>query len=78
MRELISGDVVSLLDYDNKTYEKFCEDMDDAGIECQHYSGRFFYEGPAAIVDNIQDALSNTKVPCIWDGMGLSYVVYPG
>lgn len=45
MRELISGDIVNLLDYDSPTYEKFCEEMEVAGIECQHYSGRFFMKG---------------------------------
>lgn len=63
--------------YDNKTCNKFVEDMKKAGLEIEHYHGRFFWEGPAVRVDDIQDAMSNTKVELQWDHMGLSFIVYP-
>jgi hypothetical protein len=63
--------------YDNTTCNKFVEDMEDAGMEVQHYNGRYFWEGPAVSCDNIQDVLSNTKVKCQWDQLGLGYIVYP-
>jgi hypothetical protein len=78
MREIFSGDLVYGSDYDNENYEKFCYDMENAGFDCKHYSGRFFYEGPSVTVDDISYAMSATDIPCNWDSMGLSYVVYPG
>ena len=56
---------------------RFCRDMEDAGLEVEHYHGRFYWEGPAVRVDDLQEALSETKVPCQWDDMGLGYIVYP-
>lgn len=56
---------------------KFVEDMEAAGFEVYHYKGRFFWEGPAVNVKNLQDAISNTEVRCQWDDMGLGLVVYP-
>lgn len=38
---------------------------------------KIIYEGPAIIVGNIQEVLSNTKVKCQWDNMGFDYIVYP-
>lgn len=64
-------------EYKNENYNRFVEDMEDAGLETENYNGRYFYEGPAVQCDNIQDALSNTKVPCQWDSLGLGYIVYP-
>jgi hypothetical protein len=63
--------------YTNKNFIKFVKDMKKAGLEPYHYNGRFFYSGPAVDVKDLQDALSNTKVKCQWDNMGLDYVVYP-
>ena len=51
--------------------------MKNAGLEPYHYHGRFWWEGPAVNVDNLQEALSETRVKCQWDNMGLGYVVYP-
>lgn len=56
---------------------RFDEDMVGAGLTVEHYFGRFMYEGPSVTVDNLQDALSETKVRCQWDSMGMGYVVYP-
>lgn len=63
--------------YTNLDCVKFVEDMEDACLDVEHYRGRFFWQGPAVICDDIQDVLSNTKVKCQWDQMGLGYVVYP-
>jgi len=68
---------VSSDDYEKERYKNFCDDMENAGLELRHYDGRYYYHGPAVVVDNIQDALSKTKVPCQWDNMGLDYIVYP-
>ena len=73
----MSRDAVSADRYNNAMYVQFVEDMEDARLTPWHYHGRFFYQGPAVEVDNLQDALSETKVPCQWDNMGLGYVVYP-
>lgn len=56
---------------------QFVEDMKDAGLETELYHGRYFWHGPSVSVSNIQDALSNTKVPCQWDNLGLGWIVYP-
>lgn len=55
----------------------FAEDMKEAGLAVQEYRGRFWWKGPAVMVDDIQDALGATKVRCQWDHMGLGWVVYP-
>lgn len=67
----------SLQEYSNKTFKKFVKDMQKAKLKPYHYIGRFFYSGPAVNVKDIQDAVSNTKVKCQWDNMGLDWVVYP-
>jgi hypothetical protein len=56
---------------------QFVADMLDTGLLPFHYRGRFFWEGPAVAVDDLQDALGATKVRCQWDGFGLGWVVYP-
>lgn len=58
-------------------FEQFRADMEEAGLEVEEYHGRFYYEGPAVRVDDLQDALSYTKVKCQWDNMGLGWIVYP-
>jgi hypothetical protein len=63
--------------YESPRYNKFVKDMKKAGLEPYDYRGRFYYHGPAVNVDSIQDALSETKVKCQWDNMGLGFVVYP-
>lgn len=56
---------------------QFVDDMQAAGLDVEAYHGRFWWSGPAVRVDDLQDALSATKIPCQWDQMGLGYVVYP-
>jgi hypothetical protein len=56
---------------------RFMRDMKKAGLKIRYYQGRFFWKGPSVTTDDIQEVLSNTKVPCQWDNMGLSKIVYP-
>ena len=56
---------------------QFVKDMQNAGLEVEHYRGRFYWEGPAVRVDDLQDAMSETKVRLQWDSMGRGYIVYP-
>jgi len=63
--------------YDKRNYKKFVKDMTSAGLTVHHYRGRFYWEGPSVHVDSLQEALSETKVPCQWDNLGPGYVVYP-
>jgi hypothetical protein len=64
-------------DYRNPDHLRFVDDMGDAGLDVRRYRGRFHWAGPAVVVDDLQDALSATKVRCQWDQMGLGWVVYP-
>ena len=58
---------------------RFMGDMKRAGLKSKmrYYEGRNFWTGPAVVVDDLQDALSHTKVKCQWDNMGRGFVVYP-
>ena len=55
----------------------FINDMEKLNLEVNHYKGRFFWEGPSVVVENLQKVLSNTKVKCQWDNMGFDFIVYP-
>jgi hypothetical protein len=74
MRECHSD---GLPEYTDPHYKQFVQDMQDTGLEVEHYNGRNFYEGPAVRCDDLQDVLSNTKVKCQWDSCGLGNIVYP-
>jgi hypothetical protein len=63
--------------YTNADHLRFAADMEDAGIDVRHYRGRFFWRGPAVVVDDLQDALGATRVRCQWDQFGRGWVVYP-
>ncbi len=63
--------------YNIPQHKKFVKDMQKLGLMVNFYHGRYYWHGPSVVVDNIQDALSGTKVPCQWDNMGKSWVVYP-
>lgn len=56
---------------------QFVEDMEAAGLEVEHYHGRFFWQGPAVRVDDLQDAMRHTSVKLQYDNMGLGWIVYP-
>jgi hypothetical protein len=64
-------------EYQHPDHVQFVEDMEETGLDVRHYRGRFFWRGPAVVVDDLQDALGATEVPCQWDNMGRGWVVYP-
>jgi hypothetical protein len=57
--------------------EQFVDEVESNGLVTEHYYGRFFYEGPAVRVDELQDAIRATSVKVQWDSMGAGYIVYP-
>jgi len=63
--------------YKEGILNRFVKDMRNAGLEPYHYEGRWFWKGPAVNVDYAYEAMSETKVPCRTDSMGLGVVVYP-
>jgi hypothetical protein len=61
---------------------KFVRDMEKAGYDVFHYSGRYYWEGPAVSTsrrDGItaQDVIRATKVKLQHDSMGLDEIYYP-
>lgn len=63
--------------YTNPDCVQFVADMEAAGLDVEHYHGRFFWEGPAVRVDDLQDAMRETKVRVQYDNMGRGWIVYP-
>ena len=61
----------------NDDFRKFVREMRAASFMLQHYNGRFFYQGPAAVVTAVQDGLRVASMPLQWDSYGLNYLVYP-
>ena len=68
---------MSLTYKDNEVFNKFVSDMESIGLDVQNYKGRFYYDGPAVIVGDIQEAIRATKLKLQWDNMAFDYVVYP-
>lgn len=64
-------------EYTLPEHKKFVKDMEKAGLEVSLYHGRFFWHGPSVHVDDLQEALSRTKIKCQWDNLGRGFVVYP-
>lgn len=56
---------------------QFVDDMERAGLNVEHYHGRYWWHGPAVRVDDLQTAMMETRVPVQWDSMGMGYIVYP-
>lgn len=69
--------VGDLPEYTEPDAIQFVEDMRQAMLPVEHYHGRFYWQGPAVRVDDLQDAMSETKVRVQWDSMGMGYIVYP-
>lgn len=70
------------LKYDNASCNQFVEDMKRAGIEVEHYYGRFYWTGPAVRTDETgwpksQDVYRATRVSLQRDSMGLGFILYP-
>ena len=63
--------------YSNKDCVRFVRDMQEIGLKVEHYQGRHFWKGPSVTVKDINDVITNTRVKCQWDNMGLDFVVYP-
>lgn len=63
--------------YSELEHRQFCLDMAAAQLPVTHYDGRFYWSGPSAIVDDLQDVLGATKVKCVWDELDSRFVVYP-
>jgi hypothetical protein len=65
--------------YNDANYIEFVHDMVAAGYgDClRHYKGRSFYEGPGVDASYVPSITASTKVECVWDSMGLDYIVYP-
>jgi len=63
--------------YDSPTFERFVRECREAGLEVEHYEGRFFYTGPAVRTKDVQEVIRATRVKVQWDNLGLGYIVYP-
>lgn len=65
--------------FTDRNHIRFVEDMIEAGLEnkIRHYRGRGGYDGPAADINDPYIILSRTDVKCVWDTMGMDYIVYP-
>ena len=63
--------------YHHPDHLQFADDMAEADLDVRHYRGRFYWAGPAVVVDDLQDALGATRVHCQWEQMGIGWVVYP-
>ena len=62
---------------DAADHVQFVKDMEEAGLKVRHYRGRWYWEGPAVVVEDLQDALGATKVRCQWDNLARDWIVYP-
>jgi hypothetical protein len=56
---------------------RFMRDMKKAGLRMRPYNGRFYWHGPAVSADCVADVMSETRVKCQHDSMGLGVIVYP-
>ena len=73
----MSRGIVTEHDYESETAKQFCREVTAAGFKPYHYNGRWFWEGPAINVDELQDGYRATSVKCQQDNMGLGWVIYP-
>lgn len=56
---------------------KFCQDMRKVGIAVRHYSGRFFWTGPAAYCEYTDDVTTKTELKCSYEVLGRGFIVWP-
>ena len=68
--------------YDNDICNQFVEDMEDAGIEVEHYNGRFFWEGPSVRTDErngptLHEVYRATKIEMQKDNCAFDWIMYP-
>lgn len=61
-------------------FNRFVEDMLEEGLKVEHYSGRFYFNGPAVRIgqyDDEDEVIRATKVKVQRDSMGLGMILYP-
>lgn len=63
--------------YENERYQKFVDECEAAGLEVEHYEGKYFYAGPAVRSNDKIDVIRATTGELLWDNMGLGWIVYP-
>jgi hypothetical protein len=65
--------------YTHPNHRQFCTDMFKVGRPVFHYEGQYYWTGPAVKAKSLDldQVLTVTKVPCIWDKLGEIFVVYP-
>ena len=65
--------------YENEDCRRFVADMEKAGITAHHYTGRYFWAGPAVIIDgkNRDKIARLTSVTLQQDDFGTGLVIYP-
>lgn len=65
--------------YDEPDCNRFKKDLEAAGFKVEHYFQRFFWKGPAVMVEReeLAKAEEATHVRLQRDQCGLGYVVYP-
>jgi hypothetical protein len=56
---------------------RFMRDMRRAGLRMRPYNGRCYWHGPAVSADSVADVMSETRVKCQHDSLGLGVIVYP-
>lgn len=56
---------------------RFMRDMRRAGLKMRPYNGRCWWRGPAVSADSVSDVMSETRVKCQFDSLGLGVIVYP-
>lgn len=78
--EILEPEVEGLT-YNNRTYQQFVHECEQAGLEVRDYHGRNFYEGPAVSVDDFDgmvEVMRATTVRIQYDQLGRSgYIIYP-
>lgn len=73
----MSREIVTEQDYESETAKQFCREVTAVGFKPFHYHGRWFWEGPAIVVNDLEGGFCSTTVKCQHDNMGLGWVVYP-
>jgi hypothetical protein len=58
-------------------HDRFCRDMDAAGIKIRKYLGPFWWKGPAVIVRDPGDISRLTDVKCRWENHVFQWIVHP-
>lgn len=68
------------LKYSSNVCNRFVRDCERAGIDVEHYQGRFFWTGPAVRCpdrDAVHNLMRATRVRLQHDQLGLGWIYYP-